>query len=120
MMLADSSWSSAVLDVGVDLHVLAAAGGAELRIALDLLAEAHAARAMDAARHVGRDERPEVLVLDHALALGEARDVAAVADREVLQLALPALVADRAVERMVDQQEFHGRALRGDRLRRAA
>ena len=93
--------------------MLAAAGGAELRIALDLLAEAHAARALDAAGHVGRDQRPEVLVLDHALALGEARDVAAVAHREILQLALPALIADRAIERMIDEQEFHGRALRG-------
>ena len=37
-------------------------------------------------------------------------DVAAEAHRQVLQLALAALVADRAVERMVDQQEFHRRA----------
>ena len=57
---------------------------------------------------------PEVLVLDHALALGVARDVAAEAHREILQLALAALVADRAVERMVDQQELHRRLLRRD------
>ena len=68
----------AVFDVGADFHVLAAAGGAHLRIALDFRAEAHAARAVDAAGHVGGDQGPEVLVLDHALALAEARDVAAV------------------------------------------
>ena len=51
-----------------------------------------------------------------ALALGEARDVAAEAHRQILQLALPALIADRAVERMIDEQEFHGGALRADRL----
>ena len=45
-----------------------------------------------------------------------ARADAAVADREVLQLALAALVADRAVERMVDQQELHHALLRLDRL----
>ena len=80
----------------------------------DLLREAHAARAVDAAGHVGGDERAEVLVLHDALALGVARDVAPEAHREILQLALAALVADRAVERMIDQQELHRRALRGD------
>ncbi len=48
--------------------------------------------------------------------LGVARGRRAVADREVLQLALAALVADRAVERMVDQQELHHALLRLDRL----
>ena len=46
-----------------DLHVLAAADHAELLEAGDLLGEAHAARAVDAARHVGGDQRAEVLVL---------------------------------------------------------
>ena len=63
---------------------------------------------------------PRFLSLTDALALDEARDVAAEADRQVLQLALPALIADRAVERMVDEQEFHDGALRADRLDRAA
>ena len=45
-------------------------------------------------------------------------DVAAEAHREILQLALAALIADRAVERMIDEQEFHRRFLRGDGLRR--
>jgi hypothetical protein len=62
---------------------------------------------------------PEVLVLDDALALAVARDVAAEAHREVLQLALAALVADRAVERVVDEQELHRRLLGSDGLRRA-
>src|SRR5205814_7318046 len=44
-------------DEGNDLGVLAATDHAELHDAGDLLAEANAARAMDAARHVGRDER---------------------------------------------------------------
>ena len=78
--------------------------------------EAHAARALDAARHLGGDQRAEVLVGNDALALGEARHRAAVAERQILQLAFAALVADRAVERMVDQQEFHHVALRRQRL----
>ena len=59
----------AVLDIGADFHVLAAAGRTHLRIALDLRTEAHAARAMNAAGHVGGDQGTQVLVLDHALAL---------------------------------------------------
>ena len=108
----------AVLDVGRDLHVLAASDRAEFLQAGDFLAEAHAARALDAARHVRGHERADVLVLHHALALGVARHVAPEAHREVLQLALAALVADRAVERVVDQQELHRRLLGRDGLRR--
>jgi hypothetical protein len=36
-----------------------------------------------------------------------ARGGTAVADGQILQLALAALVADRAIQRVVDQQEFH-------------
>ncbi len=96
----------ALLDVGADLHVFAAARGAHLRIALDFLAETHTARAMNAAGHVGRDQGTQVLVLHRALAFGEARNISPVTEREILQLALAALIADRAIERMVDEQEF--------------
>ncbi len=58
---------------------------------------------------------PRFLSFTIALALGVARDAAAEAHREILELALAALVADRAVERMVDQQELHRRFLRRDR-----
>src|SRR5881392_3920939 len=46
-----------------------------------------------------------------------ARGRAAVTDREILQLAFAALVADRTVERMVDQQELHDALLGLERLR---
>ena len=96
-----------LLEVGRDLHVLAAAGRAHFRHAADFRREADAARALDAAVHRGLDQRAEILVLDRALVLGVAAGVDAVAHRLVLQVALAALVADRAVERMVDQQELH-------------
>ena len=95
------------LEIGGDLHVLAAAGGAELGHAGDLGREADAARAVDAARHDRLDQRADVLVLDGALVLLEAAAVDAVGHRLVLQVALAALVADRAVERVVDEQELH-------------
>ena len=96
-----------LLEIGGDLHVLAAADGAELRHAGDLGHEADAARAVDAARHDGLDQRADILVLDRALVLLVAAGVDAVGHRLVLQVAFAALVADRAVERMVDQQELH-------------
>ncbi len=96
-----------VLEVGGDLHVLAAADGAELRHACDLAGEADAARALDAARHHRLDQRPDIFLLDRALVLLVARGIDAIGHGLVLQIALAALVADRAVERMIDQQELH-------------
>ena len=117
----------AVLEIGGDLHVLAAADGAKLLDAGNLGHEADAARAMDAAGHVGADQRPEIFVLDGALIVGEAAGVEAVGHGLVLQIAFAALVADRAVERMIDQQEFehalarllHRRRVGDDGRRRA-
>ena len=97
----------AALEIGGDLHVLAAADGAELLDAGDLGHEADAARAVDAAGHERLDQRADVLLLDRALVLDVARAADAVGHGLVLQVALAALVADRAVERVVDQQELH-------------
>src|SRR5581483_6073296 len=99
-----------------DFRVFAAAERAELHHARELLAEAHAARAVDAARHERRDERADILIRHHALRLVVARIVLAVAERLILQRAFAALVADRAVERMVEQQKLHHGFLRLARL----
>ena len=58
---------------------------------------------------------PRFLLTTTRLSSVVARAARAVADREVLQLAFAALVADRAVERMVDEQELHHAFLRVDR-----
>ena len=93
--------------VGADLQVLAAAGGAELRHAGDLGGEADAAGAVDAPGHDGLDQRPQVLVLHGALALAVAAAVEPVGHGLVLQVAFAALVADGAVQRVIDEQELH-------------
>ena len=49
----------------------------------------------------------DIFVLDRALVLGEAAGIDAVGHRLILQIALAALIADRAIERMVDQQKLH-------------
>ena len=96
-----------LLEIGRDLHVLAAADGAEIGGAGNLGGEADAARALDAARHRRLDQRADILVLDRALVLGIARGVRAIGHRLVLQVALAALIADRAIQRVVDEQELH-------------
>ncbi len=53
------------------------------------------------------DQRADIFVLDRALVFLEARVVDAISHGLVLQIALAALIADRAIQRMVDQQEFH-------------
>lgn len=82
------------------------------RVAGDLLREAGAAGAQHAAFAVQQHlagERDRLLVgALHAL---EARLRVAGGHRLVLQRAFAALVADRAVQRVVDQQQFHHAAL---------
>ena len=92
----------ALLDVGANLHVLAAFRRTELLNARYLFAEADTTRAVNAASHVRGYQRPDVLVFDHALAFVIAGDIPTVSEREVLQLALAALITDRAVQRMID------------------
>ena len=104
------------LDRG-NLGVLAPIDHTQLHDAADLLAEAHTARAMDATRHLfGGDQWADVLGRDHALFFTIAGRRCTVTHREILQLALTALVADRAVQRVVDEQKLHHRLLRFDGL----
>src|SRR5204862_6370686 len=86
---------------GADERVRAALEQDQLVVLGDLLREAHAAVAEDAALTVDRDQRRELeRLLEVALGLDEARRAWAPAVRDVLQRALTALVADGAVERV--------------------
>ena len=96
-----------------DEGVVGAAEEHQLVVLRHLLREAHAAVAEDAAfavdRHQGRElER----LLEVALRLDEARAAGAPAERDVLERALAALVADGAVERVIHEQELDNRVLR--------
>src|SRR3712207_1156053 len=98
---------------GADEGVRAALLEDQLVVLGDLLREAHAAVAEDAALAVDRDDGRELeRLLEVALGLDEARGAGAPAVGDVLERALAALVADGAVERVVDQQELDDRALR--------
>src|SRR3546814_2076187 len=73
----------------------------------DFLGEPDAALSLDAAVHHRFDDRPHIFLGDGALVFLITRRAAATGDRLVLQVALAALVADRAIERMIDEQELH-------------
>ena len=99
--------------VRADEGVVAALEEDELVVLGDLLREAHAAVAEDAALAVDGHERRQLeRLLEVALRLDEARAAGAPAEGDVLERALAALVADGAVERVVHEQELDDRVLR--------
>ena len=49
----------------------------------------------------------KIKIIGRALWLAEAAEIHAVSHGLVLQIALAALIADRTIQRVVDQQEFH-------------
>ena len=84
----------------------------ELLVLGHLLAEPDAPIAEDAALTVDLDQgRERKRLLEVALGVGEAALSRAPAHRDVLERALAALVAHRAIERVVDEQELDNRLL---------
>jgi hypothetical protein len=79
----------------------------EMPVLGDVLAEPRAAVTEDAALAVECDQRRDRdRLLERLLLEGHPRVAGAVTERQVLQRALAPLVADRAVERMVDEDEL--------------
>ena len=102
-----------------DLLLRAALQQVDERVAGDLLGEPGAALAQHAAlavqQHLRGDRRS---AWERPLRSTNRESVRPVAHRLVLQRALAALVADRAVQRVVDQQQLHHALLRLLRHRR--
>ena len=90
-----------------------AVGNADFLIAGDFFSETHATGAVDAAAHFpSGNQRAHVFGHHGAFGFGVAGGGFAVADGQILQLAFAALIAHGAVERVVDEQEFHHAFLR--------
>jgi hypothetical protein len=82
------------------------------------IANTHAAEAKNTARRIIVDKLRPFLFRPVNFFLHEAAGIRAVAKHHVLQLALAALVAHRAIERMVRQKKFkHGLARAAHLLR---
>jgi len=92
--------------------MVAAIDHRELRLLRDLVHEAHAAGAHDAALGVVDDHGPELFALGLLqLVRPLPRGLVVVLHVVVLQLALARLIADGAVDRVVDEVELHHAAL---------
>ena len=102
-----------LLNECTDLHVLATLGRAELLHTGDFIAKSNATCAVNAACHIGGYQRADIFIFHDALAVLIARNVTAITDSEILQFTLDALIANRAIQGVIDQQKFHGRFLRG-------
>src|SRR5438874_6365614 len=93
-----------------DLAAVPAVDDVDLRVAVDVAHEAHAARTEDATLPIEHQRRPEIDVAFDAFAIKNASSefhpalVRSEGVREILQRTLAPFVANRAVERMVDQQ----------------
>ncbi len=89
-----------------EVHVVMGAVDAQVGAACVVFIKAHTAITGDAAVHLVRDERPQLLILMGTL--GEAITALVVAGhhRHVLQVAVTAFLADRAVMRVVGHQPF--------------
>src|SRR5205085_222782 len=88
--------------------VAAAINKSEHIVIHNLLAKTNATRTENAALIVqghARSQLHRFRFLD--LVLQEARAGRTVLDTEFLKLALAGLIADRAIERMIDEEEFH-------------
>ena len=93
---------------GGDERPRAALHDTELRLLRYLVHESHAARAHDAALGVVDHQRPEHLALGLVQLVGaDPRRLVVVLHVVVLQLALARLIADRAIDRVIDEVELH-------------
>ncbi len=104
--------------VGLDHRHRAAIAHAQRLHAHALVADAHAAITQDAARLVVKHNRRPLLFVRMQLLLQEPALAHPVAEGHVLQFALAALVAHRAIQRMVGQQKFQRALARLVHLRR--
>ena len=96
-----------MFEVGGDLHILTTPDRADILDTGHFLGKAHAAGAVNAAGHDRLHDRPHIFLGHRALVQLIAAAALAIGHSLILQIALSALIADRAIKWMVDQQKLH-------------
>ena len=96
-----------LVQIAGDLGILTPTCLAHLSDAGHLGCKAHTACARDAARHVGFHKWSQIQIFAGAFWFAVAREINAVSHRLILQVTLTTLIADRAIQRVVDQQKLH-------------
>ena len=95
------------VQIAGDLRVFAPARLAHLGDARDFGGKAHTAGAGNTAGHLGGHQWPQVQILGRAFGLAVAAEIDAERHCLILQITLAALIANRAIQGVVDQQELH-------------
>ena len=95
----------------VDLGMTAAAHHLQLAGLRDFAGEPHTPRAHDAPVHVELDEVRNVLTRIYRSFVNKAVNRLTIAIAVILQTAFAGLIADRAIERMIEQQILHDHPL---------
>ena len=88
-------------NISRDLIDLASSDLTKSKLTSDLFGESDASSAVDAPGHASLDEWSDVLILDGPLVFSEATLLVSINSRDVLQIALAALIANGAVKWMV-------------------
>ena len=96
-----------LLQIGGNFHIFAAVDRAQILHPGHFRCKPDAARTMDAAGHGRLDQRTHVLFRDGAFQLKITAGAGPVGHGLILQITFAALIADRAIQRMIDKKEFH-------------
>ncbi len=88
-----------------------ASGSPKLLDATDFLPETHTAGTLNAAGHFRSDQRTDILVFDNPLLLIVMTVGIGKAHGDVLQWTFAALITNRTIQGMVDQQKFQNTLL---------
>lgn len=76
----------------------------------NFFSESNATSTVDASVHVGDDHRPDILILNCSFEFVMSGSIEPIVKGVVLEIALAALIADRTIQGMVSQDEFHDSA----------
>jgi len=95
------------LDVGTDFIDLSSSDLTETELSSNLLSESNTSGAVDASCHRSLDKWSNFLVLNSSLILHHSSFSISVDSRNVLQITLSSLVANRAIKWMVGKQKLH-------------
>ena len=96
-----------LVQIGSDFGIFATPGLAHFKDSGHFGRKPHTAGAGNAPRHMGFNQGTKVKIFVRALGFAEPAEIDAVRHRLILQVTLAGLIADRAIQRMVDQQKFH-------------
>ena len=99
--------TQAIFNNTVDTHMVTAIKYTHITGSGNLLGKTDASGTVDAAGHAGADKRAEIMINDSTFHFAVTTMRNAVLNGIVLQLTCPALITDRTIKRMMNQEILH-------------